>query len=222
MERSPRSAAAQARREGLAPWRHADLALAAGVVATVAMMVVPLPTALLDLLIALNIGAALTLLLVAIYVTDPLRIATFPTLLLLTTLFRLGLQISATRLILLHTDAGQVIRAFGSFVVGGNLVVGAVIFVILTVVQYVVVSKGAERVAEVAARFTLDAMPGKQMAIDADLRAGHIDHDQARRRRGLLTREAQLFGAMDGATKFVIGPRMPIAGGSPSVTADSP
>src|SRR4051812_18596851 len=129
--------------------RHADLALAAGVVATVAMMVVPLPAALLDLLISLNIAAALTLLLVAIYVADPLRIATFPTLLLLTTLFRLGLQISATRLILLDGNAGQVIRAFGSFVVGGNLVVGAVIFLILTIVQYVVVSKGSERVAEV-------------------------------------------------------------------------
>jgi type III secretion protein V len=185
--------------------RNLDLVLAAGVVAVVAMMIVPLPAALLDLFITLNLGGAFTLLLVAIYVADPLRIATMPTLLLLTTLFRLGLQISATRLILLDGRAGHVIRAFGDFVVGGNLVVGAVVFVILTVVQYVVISKGAERVAEVAARFALDAMPGRQMSIDADLRAGHIDHAEAGRRRGVLQREAQLYGSMDGATKFVKG-----------------
>src|SRR5450432_2398121 len=160
--------------------RYADLALAALVVSIVGMMIVPLPTPLLDLLISVNIAAAVTLLLVAIYVSDALKIATFPTLLLLTTLFRLALEVSATRLILLRADAGEVIRAFGSFVVAGNLVVGAVIFVILTVVQFIVISKGAERVAEVAARFTLDAMPGKQMAIDAELRAGHIDAREAR------------------------------------------
>jgi len=185
--------------------RHADLALAALVVSIVGMMIVPLPTFLLDLLICVNIAIAVTLLLLSIYVGQALKIATFPTLLLLTTLFRLALEISATRLILLRADAGEVIHAFGNFVVAGNLVVGAVIFVILTVIQFVVISKGAERVAEVAARFTLDAMPGKQMSIDAELRAGHIDHREARRRRALLTRESQLFGAMDGAMKFVKG-----------------
>jgi type III secretion protein V len=185
--------------------RYADLALAALVVSIVGMMIVPLPTPLLDLLISVNIAAAVTLLLVAIYVSDALRIATFPTLLLLTTLFRLALEVSATRLILLHADAGEVIRAFGNFVVAGNLVVGAVIFLILTMIQFIVISKGSERVAEVAARFTLDAMPGKQMSIDAELRAGHIDHNEARRRRAALARESQLFGSMDGAMKFVKG-----------------
>ncbi len=185
--------------------RHADLALAALVVVIVGMMIVPLPAPLLDLLISINIAAAVTLLLVAIYVSDALKIATFPTLLLLTTLFRLALEVSATRLILLRADGGAVIRAFGGFVVAGNLVVGAVIFLILTVIQYVVISKGSERVAEVAARFTLDAMPGKQMSIDAELRAGHIDHAEARRRRASLARESQLFGSMDGAMKFVKG-----------------
>ena len=169
------------------------------------MMIVPLPTPLLDLLISVNIAAAVTLLLVAIYVSDALKIATFPTLLLLTTLFRLALEVSATRLILLRADAGEVIRAFGNFVVAGNLVVGAVIFLILTMIQFIVIAKGSERVAEVAARFTLDAMPGKQMSIDAELRAGHIDHNEARRRRAALARESQLFGAMDGAMKFVKG-----------------
>jgi type III secretion protein V len=185
--------------------RHADLALAVLVVAMVGMMIVPLPTALLDLLITINIAGAVVLLLVSLYVSDALRIATFPALLLLTTLFRLSLEVSATRLVLLRADAGQVIRAFGSFVVAGNLVVGAVVFVILTVIQYVVISKGAERVAEVAARFALDAMPGKQLAIDADLRAGHIDAGEARRRRAALARESQLYGSMDGAMKFVKG-----------------
>ncbi len=185
--------------------RYADLALAGLVVAIVGMMIVPLPTPLLDLLISVNIAAAVTLLLVAIYVSDALKIATFPTLLLLTTLFRLALEVSATRLILLRADGGEVIRAFGNFVVAGNLVVGAVIFLILTMIQFLVVSKGSERVAEVAARFTLDAMPGKQMSIDAELRAGHIDHNEARRRRAALARESQLFGSMDGAMKFVKG-----------------
>jgi type III secretion protein V len=185
--------------------RYADLALAALVVSIVGMMIVPLPTPVLDLLISVNIAAAVTLLLVAIYVSDALKIATFPTLLLLTTLFRLALEVSATRLILLRADAGEVIRAFGNFVVAGNLVVGAVIFLILTMIQFIVISKGSERVAEVAARFTLDAMPGKQMSIDAELRAGHIDHNQARRRRAALMRESQLFGSMDGAMKFVKG-----------------
>jgi type III secretion protein V len=188
--------------------RYSDLALAALVVSIVAMVIIPLPTFLLDLLISLNIAVAVTLLLISIYVTDALRIATFPTLLLLTTLFRLALEVSATRLILLKADAGDVIHAFGNFVVAGNLVVGAVIFLILTIIQFIVISKGSERVAEVAARFTLDAMPGKQMSIDAELRAGHIDHDEARRRRAMLARESQLFGAMDGAMKFGMAPRL--------------
>jgi len=185
--------------------RHADIALAGLVVLIVGMMIVPLPTFLLDVLISLNIAIAVTLLLVAIYVSETLKIATFPTLLLLTTLFRLALEVSATRLILLKADAGEVIYAFGNFVVAGNLVVGAVIFLILTLIQFIVISKGSERVAEVGARFTLDAMPGKQMSIDAELRAGHIDHVEARRRRAFLARESQFFGSMDGAMKFVKG-----------------
>ena len=185
--------------------RYADVALAALVVVIVGMMIIPLPTFLLDLLISLNIAVAVTLLLVSIYVSEALKIATFPTLLLLTTLFRLALEVSATRLILLKADAGEVIHAFGTFVVAGNLVVGAVIFFILTVIQFIVISKGSERVAEVGARFALDAMPGKQMSIDAELRAGHIDHAEARRRRALLARESQFFGSMDGAMKFVKG-----------------
>jgi type III secretion protein V len=185
--------------------RYADVALAVLVVAIVAMMIVPLPPFVLDVLISLNIAAAVTLLLVSLYVSEALKIATFPTLLLLTTLFRLALEVSATRLILLKGYAGDVIQAFGNFVVAGNLVVGAVVFVILTLIQFIVISKGSERVAEVGARFTLDAMPGKQMSIDAELRAGHIDHTEARRRRALLTRESQFFGAMDGAMKFVKG-----------------
>jgi len=190
--------------------KYSDLALAGLVVAIVGMMIVPLPTPLLDFLISVNIATGVVLLLVAIYVSDALKIATFPTLLLLTTLFRLALEVSATRLILLRADAGEVIRAFGNFVVAGNLVVGAVVFLILTMIQFIVISKGSERVAEVAARFTLDAMPGKQMSIDAELRAGHIDHNEARRRRTALARESQLFGSMDGAMKFVNVPRLPI------------
>jgi type III secretion protein V len=185
--------------------RYSDLALAALVVLIVGMMIVPLPTFLLDLLISLNIAAAVILLLVAIYVSDALRIATFPSLLLLTTLFRLALEVSATRLILLKANAGQVIHAFGSFVLSGNLVVGVVVFLILTTIQFIVIAKGAGRVAEVGARFTLDAMPGKQLSIDAELRTGHINANEARRRRALLARESQFFGAMDGAMKFVKG-----------------
>ena len=185
--------------------RYSDLGLAALVALTVGMMIVPLPTFLLDLLISLNIAAAVLLLLLAIHVSDALRIATFPSLLVLTTLFRLALEVSATRLILLKANAGQVIHAFGSFVVSGNLVVGVAVFLILTTVQFIVIAKGAGRVAEVGARFTLDAMPGKQLSIDAELRTGHIDANEAHRRRALLARESQFFGAMDGAMKFVKG-----------------
>jgi len=185
--------------------RYGDLALAVLVIGIVGMMILPLPTAVIDVLLATNIAVAVTLLLTSLYVSDALKIGTFPTLLLLTTLFRLALEVSATRLILTRANAGQVIAAFGHFVVGGNLVVGAVIFLILTLIQFIVITKGAERIAEVAARFTLDAMPGKQLAIDAELRAGHIDAAEAQRRRAALGRESQLFGSMDGAMKFVKG-----------------
>jgi type III secretion protein V len=183
----------------------AEIALACVIIAVVALLVVPLPTHLLDLLLAANLSAAVAILLVVVYVPDALRVATFPTLLLLTTLFRLALNVSTSRLILLQGDAGDVIKAFGSFVVRGNYVVGAVVFLILTIVQFVVIAKGAERVAEVGARFVLDAMPGKQMAIDAELRSGAIDGNEARRRRRQLSRESQFYGAMDGAMKFVKG-----------------
>ncbi len=179
--------------------------LAALVVAVVAMMIVPLPTWLLDVLLATNLSASVAILLVVLYVPDALSIATFPTLLLLTTLFRLALNVSTSRLILLQANAGEVIRAFGNFVVRGNYVVGAVVFLILTIIQFVVIAKGSERVAEVGARFVLDAMPGKQMAIDAELRSGAIDGHEARRRRHKLARESQFYGAMDGAMKFVKG-----------------
>jgi type III secretion protein V len=183
----------------------AEVVLAAFVVLVVGLMIVPLPTPLLDVLIATNLSASVVILLVVLYVADAIRIATFPTLLLLTTLFRLALNVASTRLILLQADAGQVIRAFGTFVVRGNYVVGGVVFLVLTIIQFIVVAKGSERVAEVGARFALDAMPGKQMAIDAELRGGTIDGSEARRRRRLLSRESQFYGAMDGAMKFVKG-----------------
>lgn len=179
--------------------------LALIVVAVVAMMIVPLPTWLLDILLAANLSAAVAILLVVLYVPDTLSIAAFPTLLLITTLLRLALNVSSSRLILLQANAGEVIRSFGQFVVRGNYVVGAVIFLILTVIQFVVIAKGSERVAEVGARFVLDALPGKQMAIDAELRSGTIDGADARRRRRALVRESQFYGAMDGAMKFVKG-----------------
>jgi len=183
----------------------ADAVLAGLVIAVVALMVVPLPTWLLDLLIASNLAASVVVLLVSMYVSEALKIASFPTLLLITTLIRLSLNVSSTRLILLQADAGEVIRAFGQFVVRGNYVVGAVIFLILTIIQFIVIAKGSERVAEVGARFALDAMPGKQMAIDAELRSGAIDGNEARARRRMLVRESQFYGAMDGAMKFVKG-----------------
>ncbi len=185
--------------------RGGAIALAAFVVATVAMMIVPLPTPLLDVLITSNLAISVALLLVAVWSARTLELSTFPTLLLLTTLYRLALNVSSVRLILLQANAGRVIHAFGAFVVRGDYVVGFAVFLILTIVQYVVISRGAERVAEVAARFTLDAMPGKQLAIDADLRAGAIDADEARRRRNVLSKEAALYGALDGAMRFVKG-----------------
>jgi flagellar biosynthesis protein FlhA len=176
-----------------------------GVIGIIVMMVVPLPTFLLDLLIATNITGALLILMVSMFVQRPLDFSVFPALLLVMTLFRLALNISATRLVLRDGDAGKVIHAFGDFVVGGSLVIGLVIFLILIIVQMVVVTKGAERVAEVGARFTLDAMPGKQMAIDADLNAGLIDESQAKIRRADVAAEADFYGAMDGGSKFVKG-----------------
>jgi flagellar biosynthesis protein FlhA len=188
--------------------RHTDLLAAVAVVCVVTMLVVPLPAALLDLLITLNISAALTVVVATMYLGKALDFASFPSLLLLTTMFRLAINVSVTRLILTTGDAGGVVKAFGSFVVGGNVVVGLVIFLILVVIQFVVVTNGAGRVAEVGARFTLDAMPGKQMAIDADLNAGLITDDQARERRSEIAREADFYGAMDGASKFVKGDAM--------------
>jgi flagellar biosynthesis protein FlhA len=185
--------------------RHTDLLAAAGVVLIVVMLVVPLPAALLDMFIAVNIAAGLAILVATLYVPRALDFAAFPSLLLLTTMFRLAINVSVTRLILLEGDAGHMVKAFGEFVVGGNVVVGLIIFTILVIIQFVVVTNGAGRVAEVAARFTLDAMPGKQMAIDADLNAGQITDEEARNRREEISREAEFYGAMDGASKFVKG-----------------
>ena len=188
--------------------RHTDLLAAVAVVLVVTMLVVPLPSELLSLLITLNIAGALTIVCATMYLGKALDFAAFPSLLLLTTMFRLAINVSVTRLILTSGDAGSVVKAFGEFVVGGNVVVGLVIFLILVVIQFVVVTNGAGRVAEVGARFTLDAMPGKQMAIDADLNAGLITDDQARARRAEIAQEADFYGAMDGASKFVKGDAM--------------
>ena len=185
--------------------RIGQVGIPAAIIGIVAMMVVPLPSVLLDLLLAANITGAVLILLVCLYVQKPLDFAVFPSLLLIATLFRLALNVSAARLVLLHGSAGKVIESFGHFVVGGSIVVGLIIFLILVVIQFVVITNGAGRVAEVAARFTLDAMPGKQMAIDADLNAGLIDDVEARRRRAEVAAEADFYGAMDGASKFVKG-----------------
>jgi type III secretion protein V len=182
-----------------------DIVLAVMLVAIIFMMILPLPTLLVDALIAVNMTLSAVLLMVAMYLPSPLAFSSFPSVLLVTTLFRLGISIATTRLILLQGDAGHIIDTFGNFVVGGNLVVGLVVFLILTIVQFVVITKGAERVAEVAARFSLDAMPGKQMSIDGDMRAGTIDMEEAKRRRSIVEKESQLYGSMDGAMKFVKG-----------------
>ncbi len=185
--------------------KQSDVALAIGVIAILAIMLVPLPTGMLDLFLVLNITITLTVLMVSMYLNEPVEFSVFPGLLLVMTLYRLSLNIASTRLILGDAYAGKVIAAFGNFVVKGNYVVGFVIFLILVVIQFVVITKGAGRIAEVAARFTLDAMPGKQMAIDADLNAGLIDDAEARSRREKIAREADFYGAMDGASKFVRG-----------------
>jgi flagellar biosynthesis protein FlhA len=185
--------------------RRADIALAAGVLLILVVMIVPVPTPLLDLLLIADLGLALIILSLTIYVQRPLHFNTFPTVLLLATLFRLALNVATTRQILLRGYGGKVIAAFGDFVVGGNFIVGAVVFMILVVIQFLVITKGAQRIAEVTARFTLDAMPGRQMAIDADLNAGLIDETEARRRRTEISQQADFYGAMDGASKFVRG-----------------
>ena len=182
-----------------------DMILAILIISIIMMLIFPVSPHVIDVLIAINLSVSVSLLFVAIYIQKAVHLSMFPSLLLLTTLYRLGVNISSTRQILLNANAGHIIFAFGNFVVGGNYVVGGVIFLIITIVQFIVVTKGAERVAEVAARFTLDAMPGKQMSIDADMRAGLIDQQQARELRLGLTKESQLYGAMDGAMKFVKG-----------------
>ena len=189
---------------------RSDLCMAGAVIAILLVMIIPLPTLLLDVLLSCSFTIALLVLLTSLYITHPLEFSTFPSVLLLTTLFRLSLNIASTRLILLHGNegasaAGVVIESFGQFVVGGNYVVGFTIFIILVIINFVVITKGSGRIAEVAARFTLDAMPGKQMSIDADLNAGLIDEQEARMRRAQIAREADFYGAMDGASKFVRG-----------------
>ncbi|MCX8454245.1 flagellar biosynthesis protein FlhA [Paenarthrobacter ureafaciens] len=185
--------------------KFARLSVPVGIVGIVLLLVVPLPAPLLDFLIVCNILLALLILLTSMFVKKPLDFSVFPSLLLVATLFRLGLNVASTRLVLGQGFAGQVIEAFGKVTVGGSLIIGAVVFLILVVIQFVVVTKGAERVAEVGARFTLDAMPGKQMAIDADLNAGLITDAEARKRRAEVSAEADFYGAMDGASKFVKG-----------------
>lgn len=182
-----------------------DIVLAALLLVTVLMIIIPMPPSVMDLLIALNLGVSLLLLMVALYINEPLDFSAFPSVLLMTTLFRLGLTISTSRLILLHADAGDIVYTFGDFAAGGNIVVGMIVFLIITIVNFIVITKGSERVAEVGARFSLDGMPGKQMSIDGDLRAGTIDAGEAKRLRRVVQKESQFYGAMDGAMKFVKG-----------------
>ncbi|VXB17212.1 Low calcium response locus protein D [Luteimonas sp. 9C] len=184
---------------------YSDIILAFAAVTIISVMILPLPLVIIDTLVAVNISIGFGLLLLGIYIPTPVAFSSFPSVLLLTTLFRLAISIAITRSILLHAEGGHIVETFGTLVAGGNLVVGMVVFLIITVVQFIVIAKGAERVAEVAARFTLDAMPGKQLSIDSDLRAGLIDKDEARRKRRLLETESQLHGSLDGAMKFVKG-----------------
>jgi flagellar biosynthesis protein FlhA len=189
---------------------QSDIYMAVGVVTILMVMIIPLPSLILDIFLSFSITCSLIILLTSLYITTPLEFSTFPSLLLMTTLFRLSLNIASTRLILLHGNegtsaAGHVIKSFGNFVVGGNYLIGFIIFIILVIINFVVITRGTGRIAEVAARFTLDAMPGKQMSIDADLNAGIIDEKEARKRRSLISREADFYGSMDGASKFVRG-----------------
>jgi len=190
--------------------QRGDVVIAVGVVSVLGIMILPVPAIILDILLSFSISLAIVILVTGVYIRKPLDFSAFPSILLITTLYRLSLNIASTRLILLRGNegidaAGQVIKSFGSFVVGGNYAVGFVVFLILVIVNFVVITKGAGRIAEVSARFTLDAMPGKQMAIDADLNAGLIDEAEARRRRNQIAQEADFYGAMDGASKFVRG-----------------
>jgi len=190
--------------------KNSDVFMAVAVIGILVFMVMPLPTLLLDLLLSFSITFSLIILLASMYVQNPLDLSAFPSILLLVTLFRLSLNVASTRIILLNGSegvmaAGKVIKAFGSFVVGGNYLVGIIVFLILVAINFIVITKGAGRIAEVAARFTLDAMPGKQMSIDADLNAGLITEQEARERRQLIAKEAEYYGAMDGANKFVRG-----------------
>lgn len=185
--------------------KNSDILLAFGLILMLGLMLIPLPPSILDFLLSLNITLAVLVMVVSLYIQSPLDISVFPGLLLVLTLFRLGLNISSTRLILIEGFAGKVIESFGSFVVSGNYIVGFIIFLILVVIQFIVIVKGSGRISEVAARFTLDAMPGKQMAIDADLNTGLINEAEARKRREQISREAEFYGAMDGASKFVKG-----------------
>lgn len=190
---------------GLAKAGYSDVTLTIGVVAVIALMIWPLPLLLIDALVAVSMCVGVALLLIGIYIPSPIAFPSFPSVLLLTTLFRLALSIAITRQILLNADGGHIIETFGLTVAGGNVVVGLVVFLIITVVQFIVIAKGAERVAEVAARFSLDAMPGQQLSIDSDLRSGLIDKDEARRRRSELSLQSKLHGSLDGAMKFVKG-----------------
>ncbi|MGL4879095.1 FHIPEP family type III secretion protein, partial [Paraclostridium dentum] len=185
--------------------KRTDILVGFGIIGIILMIIIPLPPFLLDIMLAINIGLSVLILLMTIFSTSILELSIFPTILLVTTLFRLGLNISSTRLILGQGYAGNVIESFGSFVVGGNYVVGIIIFLIIVIIQFVVITNGSSRVSEVSARFTLDAMPGKQMSIDADLNAGAIDEKTARKRRKELQQEAEFYGSMDGASKFVKG-----------------
>lgn len=184
---------------------HSNIILAVGLVAVLATLLIPLPTFLMDMFIACSISLAVSVLIVTLFSKEALELSTFPSLLLFVTLFRLSLNVASTRLILLQGDAGQIIQTFGNFVAGGSLVVGLVIFLILVIIQFIVITKGAERISEVSARFTLDAMPGKQMAIDADLNAGTITESEANERRSKIVKESEFYGAMDGASKFIRG-----------------
>lgn len=185
--------------------RRSELALSMALLGVLAVLLIPLPPFLIDMLLAANLAVTILLLLVTLSVKHPLDVSVFPSLLLLMTLYRLSINVATTRLILLDGAAGKIVDTFGHFVVGGNLVVGLVIFLILIIVQFIVITKGANRVSEVAARFTLDALPGKQMAIDAEFGGGTITEEQARERRQQLAREAEFYGAMDGSSKFVRG-----------------
>jgi flagellar biosynthesis protein FlhA len=184
---------------------HSNIIMAIGLVAVLATLIIPLPTTVLDMLLACSISLAIAVLIVTLSSKEPLELSTFPSLLLFVTLFRLSLNVASTRLILLQGDAGKIIHTFGGFVAGGSFVVGLVIFLILVIIQFIVITKGAERISEVSARFTLDAMPGKQMAIDADLNAGAITESQANERRAKIVKESEFYGAMDGASKFIRG-----------------